>query len=501
MKLNYDTDPIVLSFSKKSLTQFLDKLVKLIEYECEHTSKQEEQEWKRTWETWKTKGLATATSRKKITEILLGLDYKNNTHKASQTMERVVGILRNTIPIIKDTVEFTKSINDPERWQITFPNTTTVEEYHKSIQVILPDNQPEQTWSEVISGPSGRINRLTNKDDDETNSMPSIDADSKSSLNRYDALAETQMDDDNDDQLLSYDETTIDDNNAPIEPPTTIKKSNKSTNLIKNILSDDNEDHQPEINILTEDELITATEFVKNNNITDSNITLIVRWILSTAVSLEDTYNEKIQSLDKEIDKTRTIVENDLKDNKKSLTVYATNTIKSMNDDLSKITTTARNIMNDCDGKIKAYNKNVRTLKRNLITDESNIISKINAAGNVNKAEIEELNESVKTNITLLQSSNTIGATSIQSINQLTKDLKSQIRDTYATYEEDIMALADNQKDEYSTWLDERSQQMNVENKLIEEMRKESAQCRAERLLLKMRENATRQSYKKWKKH
>ena len=105
-------EPINITFSKKHLTAFYDNLFQLVNNEYKNT--QEPQPWKYVWDTWKNKGLRTANSRRKISLIILG--KYDSSMKVAKLMALIIDNFCTRIPIIKSSVQFTKSIDDPEKW-------------------------------------------------------------------------------------------------------------------------------------------------------------------------------------------------------------------------------------------------------------------------------------------------------------------------------------------------------------------------------------------------
>ena len=74
---------------------------------------------------------------------------------------------------------------------------------------------------------------------------------------------------------------------------------------------------------------------------------------------------------------------------------------------------------------LKEYRTELNKVKDGLGKSEANAICSINAAGNVNKKEVEDLMVSAQNRLDQLSASNKIGKESMISINKLIKDMKS----------------------------------------------------------------------------
>ena len=83
-------EPLNITFSKRHLTSFYDKLFELVD--AEYKTIQESQPWKSIWDIWKQKGLRTANSRRKLSLIMLG-KYDSST-KTPKLMAIIIDKIR-----------------------------------------------------------------------------------------------------------------------------------------------------------------------------------------------------------------------------------------------------------------------------------------------------------------------------------------------------------------------------------------------------------------------
>ena len=114
-------DTLNLTFSKKHLVAFYNKLFDLVD--TEYKAIEGPQLWKSIWDTWKNKGLRTANSRGKLSMILGKYESKT---KVAKLMATNIKKIRINIPIVQENVQFSKS-EDSWWWQQLTPssNNTT----------------------------------------------------------------------------------------------------------------------------------------------------------------------------------------------------------------------------------------------------------------------------------------------------------------------------------------------------------------------------------------
>ena len=453
-------EPITITFSKKHLTAFYDQLFPLID--SEYRNVQEPQPWKSVWDTWKQKGLRAANSRRKMSLILLGKYDK--TTKVAKLMATMISILNNRIPIIKSSVTFTKSDDDPEKWQAIFLNKDdpmsnskpepSRDELHESELITEQPLTKSSNFEQVEESSIGwtHVPGTHNKTDNDSNINPD-----SPSQNKFALLSETN---DDDDQLLSYDDTVNNEEHEDNEINAEITETN---------------------NTITAAEIKEAISIIDNNQINQDNLSLITKWIISNTTNIEHNIVTKC-------DTTLQACQNKINDQEEKLNNHANiiiddinNNIKISTDNIEKL---SKDIKNEHKGTILSYTKEVKSIRKHLANDASNAMADINNTASINKTELQTLYEQLKGLTSKLEASQSVGTASIKSINTLILELRRTINDTYAEYEDDVLQIADNEKSEFRTWIDTRMTKVTEYNDLLKSITIEKDLCKAERILL-----------------
>lgn len=465
-------EPLNITFSKRHLTSFYDKLFELVD--AEYKTIQEPQPWKSIWDIWKQKGLRTANSRRKLSLIMLG-KYDSST-KTPKLMAIIIDKIRNSIPIVNNQVEFAKSEDDPEKWQVTFPNRNDLitdenrTDNSSDSGVLDPELLTDTTPTKSVESPT-KLDKSENKEEsEEWTNVPGISKlttdtstppPTPSRKNAFELLSESITDDD--DRHLSYDDSII--NETITDTPTITAPTSTTINPV-NINTN-----------ITENEINDAINIIKDNKISNDNIALIAKWIISNNAAIESK-NSHLFSQSKT---------NDTRQHE-NLTKHANTIITDINKNISTSIKTIEKLMRDTtnehNGNITAYTKEMTVIKNSLAIDASNAMANVNSASNVNKQEILDLTVQLNELTTQLTASQSVGKQSINSINTLLTELRKTITDTYADYEDDIMQIADNEKSEFRHWIDTRMKTVTEYKELITSLTTEKDLCRAERLLM-----------------
>jgi hypothetical protein len=464
-------EPFNITFSKRHLTTFYDNLFDLVDNE--YKTIQEPQPWKSLWDIWKQKGLRTANSRRKISLIVLG-KYDSST-KVPKLMATIIDKICQSIPIVNETVTFTKSDDDPEKWQVTFPVRKTIQLTDQSADTdmsVHDNDHPETTYV----ADDTKIDEIDlNPEKDEWTNVPGkppttptpVTHSDSSNRNAFDILADT-IDDDDDDRLLSYDDST---NNESPSPPITNKEIKKTHS------------HQFSIE-MTKNEIEEALNIINANAIDNDNIPLITKWILSNTTSHSEQYDEVTKTCNDMVTRSKQNFEL----NHTNLNTHANTIIdkidKSVSVSINNIEKLLKDTTNEHTGNITTYRKDMNAIKNSLAIDASNAIANVNSAANVNKTEINELIKELNNVKTELNASQSVGKQSIASINTLLSNLRTTITDTYANYEDDVMQIIDNEKSEFRQWMDTRMKTVTEYKTLIASLTTEKDLCKAERLLM-----------------
>ena len=221
-------ETIPITFSKRHLKTFLTRLSDLIEPEYLKPDQEEIPSWKSIWTTWKEKGFIQATSRRKISLVMF--DTFDTKMQAAKLMATIIKDLNNTFPIVHANITFTKSPDDPEKWQAIFQQDDTSEEIvtnettESTDETKIDDtnvnkNQidDESTWTNVsnktkfnkdptvMNYKNTLLKELKDTHTTVTNKFALLDDNSDEDIIN-ELIDEQENTTDDDDKLLSYDE-------------------------------------------------------------------------------------------------------------------------------------------------------------------------------------------------------------------------------------------------------------------------------------------------------
>jgi hypothetical protein len=231
--ITFNPNKYPFTFSRGHLKDFLRESEIFIDHII---SKVDEgpQPWKSIWATWKTKGYAKATSRRKIATIVLESKYICN-ENVKTTQLKVINKIKSTIPFAKDLIGFTKDDKDDELWNIMFADEESIRRYYNineepninlneepdineftntaTDQDIVPENTQNDgnhdgsEWTDIVNKKNkgkSKVAKLiappTNNDDEPLNEPLQSNP---FNILRTDT---TQNDQDDEDQFLSYDD-------------------------------------------------------------------------------------------------------------------------------------------------------------------------------------------------------------------------------------------------------------------------------------------------------
>ena len=287
--ITFKTKSFPFTFGKGNLKSFLSELTTF----TEKITKIDDgpKPWKSIWTTWKSKGITTATSRRKLANIILGTNYDYR-DDVKTTQQKVIKAFTSNLPFMNDIIKFTKDENDDELWKASFADDDSVNRYYglyTENDVNLKDEpndstppSTEEPWTDIVSGKNSTANikiaKLTSvpdaKEEEHDNNPFNI-------LSEIDSPTNTGQDNehnDDDDHLISYDDGL---DNASISAPTP-STSNKSPQLRMNkTLVNDPFDQD-----LTEHELTQVLDIIHNKQVQDDNIAEEV------SVAVEETQPE-----------------------------------------------------------------------------------------------------------------------------------------------------------------------------------------------------------------
>ena len=464
-----------------------------------------EPSWKPTWSQLKSKGFKTANSRTRLAAIL-GLSTTKA--KASQkTFSGVIELLRKEMPVLDSIIDFTANPNDPDVWTLT----------RKEITPSYDDASPPTSLpSSVLSGettPPVPPNKVSDSGGNDWTTVPGTfdspllsrsstksknedSSSNKMNLNKFGKL--TQEDEFHSELIqleakMQRESANLIDDEEVFDEEKNNEEHHEGT-ISGNDLSKKNkkeENKKEKSNQITEIETSIIENAIENDTVGSLDINTLTRWILS--VTRKDEFDIAIHDGLKMINKESYLEKHKLEHenkiayttNEEKLDKHSHTIIKNI-DNAANAALKPFEEMEQKSSKIKSYlNEKVMTAKKELNRTETSAIMAINECGNVHIHNMKESQDQCNNTINIMRAEKSISLTSIQDIRRLNKHLEEKILHQYENFQEKIAEMADDEKDNLREWMDIRSNFIQQEVNLINDLKQEKERIYAERILMK----------------
>ena len=482
---------IVVKFAKANLQRFIATVIETTSAAIADLDRTDNAvpPYTSVYESWCNKGLSSAHSRMKITNVILGRKPARG-ESQSDLLDSIIDKVTSSLPPIRDKYEFTRIENDDIYHMV---------ERQMTPPAISSDTKPEA----VPSGPSTQITAVPIANawntpgtklsfPSTTIKAPTITA--TPTGNKFGALEPTESQatgtSDANDPDISFDSS----DKSSTTPPTISTKPPGISTKSKDTKDTGDDDIEPEQFSLQDRNKVVAA--INNKKIHELDIELIHKWINTATDSIEAARQQLYGTKEAFIDDI-TSISNDqseklLHRSKENFGIYvkqqAEKCAREMKGDLitsvKNLRNEAKSLIDDHDKAQKLQKKQISSINNEIKISESNAIAAINRCGNQHIHDMEKLVEDSKWSIAQMETYKESSKQSISQVTQAISRFRSEITNTYDTFKNDIMEAADDERDLFRHWMEQRKALLNQDITIIDELKKERDLVKAERKLM-----------------
>ena len=477
---------IVVKFAKTNLQRFIATITDTVSTAIADLDRNDTvPPYTSVYQAWCNKGLSTAYSRMKITNVILGRKPARG-ESQSDLLDSIIEKVTSSLPPIRDKYEFIRIESDdiyhmqerqmPSTSPGTTTDTTTKKEAVPASTSIKPTTDPvANAWTT----PGTKLSF-------QSKSVPAPTIPATPTGNKFGALepAESQT-------------TTTPDNNDPDISFDSSDKSSKSTEkpneLTKDNVSGENDIEQEEFSLQDRNKVVDA---IANKTIHELDIELIHKWINTATDSIEMARQQLYGTKEAFIDDI-TRVSNDqseklLQRSKEKFNTYIKEQAETCARDLKgdlitsvkSLRNEAKSLIDNNDNIQKQHKKQIMTINSEIKNSESNVIAAINRCGNQHIHDLEKVVEDSKWCISQLECYKESAQQSTNQVSNAITRFRSEITDTFDTFKNDIMEAADDERDLFRHWMEQRKDLLSNDITILDELKKERDLVRAERRLM-----------------
>lgn len=504
------SDPIIIKFHRSKLPTFLKAVKTTVENAIEtNDDPSTVLSYATAWNSWINKGLMECKTRHRLQQIILQRNTVPKKETTNETLELVIAKMRELLPVLDEKFNFTH-IKDEDIWHMTAKpalSNDNVKEDEEDNKIESKDNNDGSNMEEEeIIGDNDKEksdwHTPTGKSTFQSKSMEAPQVLDTPTENKFDILEpSTSSENKNDDDGISYATSSKENTPTGSNDDSSDKKNIKVDNAKQEEeynFSDESENEQD--NTLSDKELRIITNAIKNKDVHDVDENILIRWINEKSVNILKTSDDvktqgsKIrQHLDSKyatlMEKMKETVSTYTKSQVDTSMYRLRDETTQLRLDLSKQCTALRHEINDGKTTTKIWmdenKKKAKQLETSIKRSETDAIMAINTCGN---QFIDEINTLKEKGQELVSDMNNIKVTANESKNsavQAINHLRKEIETLYDRFTEDISETADNERDIFRSWINERKQLINNQKEIFDELNKERELLKAERMLLR----------------
>ncbi len=473
------------------------------------------------WTSVKHKGILGCNTRATINRTLLGRTTLGK-EKNHQTMSKIIKCLREKMDFLDDRYHFTQLEDDKEVVIVTLKAAQT------SVQTATAT-----TTSEWITPAPNRAFKQTNMLTYAEATKPSA---KPQSINSFELLQSTDdspsnLADKNDDDDLSYDPSThaSPDSSTPAlkDPPAIAPEPVDQTPVTQNLMitnGDNNETslddvesfnfdvsnddgNQDNVNLsdsdphsLTAKERMLIFDALENRTIHKLDNNLLARWIndtasdIHTSSTLLNTHRNKVEIfLDEKEAKLKQQMEQhaeriSIDRNKlfiEKIKKHYVNTRKDLLEtgEIERLKITREN--ESTKQWVTEATQKLNSIKKEIFTAEHESIMTVNSCGNQHLTDIrDEIKKGEQLQRDLAENIISANASKREVVHAITH-LRNEVEQLYQKFGDDITSLADDERENFRSWINQRQHMLDEHRELCEEIKKERDIVAAERRLLR----------------
>lgn len=432
--------------------------------------------------------LAVQATRSNLNRIILNRKEIPNTERAHQTIGIVLNQLRAELPFLDEMYNFVqpkltddvfnitpKPAPDEEGWESPqAKNAVSQEAIKKSYMKAVTEKTPMQTtnaFSALETTPSP-ANDNPKPDDDHDLSFSSS------------SKAESSLTSPTDSKIAAGQEKED-------QPVMNVRDEDKEPDL-----ADDTEAFNFDDDTTIDMEETMIMEAIAGNTVNEIDVNILYRWINRTVGDIHTssthlTNHKKniTQLLDQHSVEVKNRMKNSYETEVKSAIDILTSKASQIRTQMVTTTESYKGTLNRAKQEFKTSNKDlsksVKNFKSEMKKGESDAVMAINACGNKHITTItdnvekgQQLQQQLLANIETAKESN-------RDVKHAITHLRTEIEQLYRRFSDDISDLADNERDEIRTWINENKSIIDGNSTVFAELQEERDLLKAERHLLR----------------